>query len=61
MRGTGGKERRDQGIGAGIVPTNLHTAAIDGVIQVDAADAKEWDGKPGKFDAWFSPEPGVGD
>ena len=31
-----------QGIGAGFVPTNLHTAAIDGVIQVDAADAKEW-------------------
>jgi cysteine synthase A len=31
-----------QGIGAGFVPTNLHTAAIDGVIQVDPADAKEW-------------------
>ena len=31
-----------QGIGAGFIPTNLHTAAIDGVIQVDPADAKEW-------------------
>ena len=25
------------------------------------ADAKEFDGKPGKFDAFFSPEPGEGD
>ena len=24
-------------------------------------DAKEWDGKPGKFDAHFSPKPGEGD
>jgi cysteine synthase A len=31
-----------QGIGAGFVPGNLHTAAIDGVIQVEAADAKAW-------------------
>jgi len=31
-----------QGIGAGFVPTNLHTQAIDGAIQVDANDAKEW-------------------
>ena len=31
-----------QGIGAGFIPTNLHTQAIDGVIQVDPADAKEW-------------------
>ena len=31
-----------QGIGAGFIPANLHTAAIDGVIQVDPADAKEW-------------------
>jgi cysteine synthase A len=30
-----------QGIGAGFVPANLHTDAIDGVIQVDPADAKE--------------------
>ncbi|MEJ2410243.1 MAG: cysteine synthase A [Novosphingobium sp.] len=30
-----------QGIGAGFIPTNLHTQAIDGAIQVDAADAKE--------------------
>ena len=30
-----------QGIGAGFVPTNLHTGAIDGVIQVDPNDAKE--------------------
>ena len=31
-----------QGIGAGFVPANLHTALLDGVIQVDLADAKEW-------------------
>ena len=30
-----------QGIGAGFVPRNLHTAAIDGVIQVDADVAKD--------------------
>ncbi len=29
-------------IGAGFVPKNLHTDAIDGAIQVDAADAKEF-------------------
>ena len=29
-----------QGIGAGFIPTNLHTALLDGVIQVDPADAK---------------------
>jgi cysteine synthase A len=31
-----------QGIGAGFIPSNLHTSAIDGVITVDAADAKEY-------------------
>ena len=31
-----------QGIGAGFVPANLHTQAINGAIQVDPADAKEW-------------------
>jgi len=31
-----------QGIGAGFVPTNLHTRLLDGVIQVDPADAKEY-------------------
>ena len=30
-----------QGIGAGFIPANLHTDAIDGVIQVDANEAKE--------------------
>ena len=30
-----------QGIGAGFIPGNLHTQAIDGAIQVDAGDAKE--------------------
>ena len=29
-----------QGIGAGFIPGNLHTQAIDGAIAVDAADAK---------------------
>ena len=31
-----------QGIGAGFIPGNLHTQAIDGALQVDPADAKEW-------------------
>ncbi|NBC36299.1 cysteine synthase A [Novosphingobium sp. FSY-8] len=31
-----------QGIGAGFIPGNLHTEILDGVIQVDPADAKEW-------------------
>jgi cysteine synthase A len=31
-----------QGIGAGFIPGNLHTQAIDGAILVDPADAKEW-------------------
>ena len=30
-----------QGIGAGFIPANLHTALLDGVIQVDAEDARE--------------------
>ncbi len=30
-----------QGIGAGFIPGNLHTKAIDGAIAVDAEDAKE--------------------
>ncbi|HEX8414181.1 MAG TPA: pyridoxal-phosphate dependent enzyme, partial [Sphingomicrobium sp.] len=30
-----------QGIGAGFIPGNLHTDAIDGVIKVDAAVAKD--------------------
>jgi cysteine synthase A len=30
-----------QGIGAGFIPTNLHTAAIDGAITVEPEDAKE--------------------
>ena len=31
-----------QGIGAGFVPKNLHVDAIDGVIQVEAEEAREW-------------------
>jgi cysteine synthase A len=31
-----------QGIGAGFVPTNLHTQLLDGVITVDPADAKQY-------------------
>jgi len=31
-----------QGIGAGFIPTNLNTALLDGVIQVDPNDAKEY-------------------
>ena len=30
-----------QGIGAGFIPANLHTQALDGVIEVDAAVAKD--------------------
>ena len=30
-----------QGIGAGFIPTNLHTQALDGVIKVDAGVAKD--------------------
>ncbi|QJQ33064.1 cysteine synthase A [Sphingomonas lacunae] len=31
-----------QGIGAGFIPANLHTALLDGVVQVDPNDAKEF-------------------
>jgi cysteine synthase len=31
-----------QGIGAGFLPENLHTAVLDGVIQVEADAAKDW-------------------
>ncbi len=31
-----------QGIGAGFIPRNLHTDLLDGVIKVDAADAKNY-------------------
>jgi cysteine synthase A len=31
-----------QGIGAGFIPANLHTGLLDGVIQVDPADAKDY-------------------
>ncbi|HRZ63083.1 MAG TPA: cysteine synthase family protein, partial [Rubrivivax sp.] len=30
-----------QGLGAGFIPRNLHTAVLDGVIQVDAEPARE--------------------
>ncbi len=30
-----------QGIGAGFIPTNLHTALLDGVVQVEAEAARE--------------------
>jgi cysteine synthase A len=31
-----------QGIGAGFIPANLHTAILDGVIQVEAEEAREF-------------------
>ena len=31
-----------QGIGAGFIPANLHTGVLDGVIQVDPNDAKDY-------------------
>jgi cysteine synthase len=31
-----------QGIGAGFIPRNLDVPLLDGVVQVDAADAKAW-------------------
>ena len=39
-----GSRRRTpiQGIGAGFVPLNLHTQLLDGVVQVQAEDAKDY-------------------
>jgi cysteine synthase A len=37
-----------QGIGAGFIPANLHTQLLDGVIQVDPADAKEYARRPAR-------------
>ena len=31
-----------QGIGAGFVPANLHTAVLDGVVQIEAEEAREF-------------------
>ena len=31
-----------QGIGAGFIPANLHTQLLDGVIQIDPAEAKDY-------------------
>jgi cysteine synthase A len=31
-----------QGIGAGFIPANLHMAAIDGAIQVEAEEARDY-------------------
>ena len=31
-----------QGIGAGFIPSNLHTQSIDGAVQVDAEAAKDF-------------------
>ena len=31
-----------QGVGAGFIPDNLHTALLDGVVQVEADEAKEF-------------------
>ncbi|WP_016747854.1 cysteine synthase A [Rhizorhabdus wittichii] len=31
-----------QGLGAGFIPANLHTQLLDGAIQVDAGDAKDY-------------------
>ena len=31
-----------QGIGAGFIPANLHVDTLDGVIQVEAEEAREW-------------------
>ena len=31
-----------QGIGAGFIPANLHMDVLDGVIQVEAEEAREW-------------------
>ncbi|KGM40776.1 cysteine synthase [Aquabacterium sp. NJ1] len=37
-----------QGIGAGFIPANLHTDLLDGVIQVDAEDAREYGRRAGR-------------
>jgi len=39
-----------QGIGAGFVPANLDTRLLDGVIQVDPADAKEFARKAARLE-----------
>lgn len=31
-----------QGLGAGFIPTNLHTKLLDGTLQVEDEDAREW-------------------
>jgi cysteine synthase A len=36
------RRTRSRASGRAFIPANLHTASIDGVIQVEAADAKEW-------------------
>lgn len=42
-----------QGIGAGFIPTNLHTQLLDGIIQVDPADAKEYARRSAKEEGIF--------
>ena len=34
--------RSIQGVGANFVPENLHTAVLDGVILIEAEEAREW-------------------
>ena len=42
------------------IPEHMR-GTISDRIDMRLADAKEWDGKPGKFEAHFSAEPGQGD
>ena len=42
-----------QGIGAGFIPGNLHTQSIEGAIQVDPADAKEWARRSARVEGLF--------
>jgi cysteine synthase A len=39
-----------QGIGAGFIPANLHTTSLDGVIQVEAEEAREWARRSAKLE-----------
>ena len=42
-----------QGIGAGFIPENLHTAVLDGVIQVSKEEAFEYAQKAAKKEGLF--------
>ena len=42
-----------QGIGAGFIPTNLHTAVLDGVIQITQQEAYDWARRSAREEGMF--------